>query len=160
MGLDVAMATAFWRAYFAEINLHKFLAYFVDLIGLWCLGLCILVSLSIVVLRNMIPQIFSVNLWCHRWCHWLKIYEISYFSKRFSAQGYQNTQSQASQSYVHKISLMMPWQFIFDFLNPMFHCKTRHSHDWNGLKFEFALWRIDQVFLIKSIWLCWPSAQK
>ena len=28
------------------------------------------------------------------------------------------------------------------------------------IKLEFAVWPIDEVFLIKNVWLCWPSAQK
>ena len=35
-----------------------FLAYFVDFIGLWCLGLSISVTLNIILLRNMMSQIF------------------------------------------------------------------------------------------------------
>ena len=42
----------------------------------------------------------------------------------------------------------------------MFHCNTRYSHDWNELKFEFAVGHTDQVPLIKNNWLCWSSAQK
>ena len=40
----------------------EFVAYLVDLIGMRCLGLSILVTLSTIVLKNMISQIFSVNL--------------------------------------------------------------------------------------------------
>ena len=36
------------------------------------------------------------------------------------------------------------------YLNPMFHCNTRHSYYLNGLKSTFIVWRIDQVFVIMS----------
>ena len=33
----------------------------------------------------------------------------------------------------------------------MFHCNTRQSYDWNGFKSDFAVLRIDQVFLIECL---------
>ena len=66
MGFDVAMTSAIWRACLAGIWIS---CIFFTLNWIAMLGIKYLVTLNTIVLRKMLSQIFSIDLWRHRWRH-------------------------------------------------------------------------------------------
>ena len=158
-----------WQQHFEGHALPKFdfLAYFVNLVGLWCLESSILVTLSTIVSDNYnVWDFFSQSVTSSMTsCITSLVYQFIFDFLMFCISCF--CLFDIFRSYlliyfkdIHKIDYNLhvlcntspTSRFPFHIsLNPIFHCNTRHSYDCNGLKFEFAVWHIDQVFLIKNI---------
>ena len=174
-----------WQQHFEGHVLLKFefLTCFVDLIGLLCWGSSILVTYEHYNFeKNDVSDFFSRSVtslmtsykyvqivsWSGKWrqnswflTFWIFLRPVLMLFEIILEPIYWNSlkidTKLTSNWYVTSTTCPTSRFLIHVSLNPKLSLTIQDIWcDWNGLKSEFAVWRIDQVFLIKSTRLCWP----
>ena len=124
-------------------------AYFVELIGLWCLGSRIFVTLrnsqtvtssmtsytSKGKLQNLANDVITV---IYFWLSEFFVFCFCFFKYILDNIFWNSLKIYTKLITIGMYCVPLP-QFFFSFqisLNPMFHCNTRHSYDGNGLKYR------------------------